>query len=203
LPRDDANASALARRASASAARSIYGGYVELPAGRPGDDTLAALPLCDPSHWDLRVIVAVITEARKPVGSRAGMGHSRQTSPYWHAWLEVAPRLWSTIRAAILARDMALLGPAIEQSFTAMHALAFTSSPATIYFEPGSIAALHTIRRLRSEGVSVWATMDAGPHVKAICSADDAARVEKALGETPGVLRTLHARPGPGAALDP
>jgi hypothetical protein len=37
--------------------------------------------------------------------------------------------------------------------------------------------------------------------VKAICEGKDAALVEKALAETPGVLRTLHARPGPGIEL--
>lgn len=201
LPRDDAKASAMARRASASAARSIYGGYVELPAGEPGDDALAAIPRHDASHWDLRVIVAVITEGRKDVGSREGMGHSRETSPYWQAWVESAPKMCATIREAIAARDFARLGPAVEQSFTTMHALAFTSSPATIYFQPASIAALHTVRQLRERGVPVWPTMDAGPHVKAVCPADAAAKVEAALAETPGVLRTLHARPGPGVEL--
>lgn len=201
LPRDDAKASAMARQASASAARSIYGGFVELPAGVPGDSELAARPLFDASHWDLRVIVAVITEGRKNVGSREGMGHSRETSPYWSAWVESAPRMCATIREAIAARDFDRLGPAVEQSFTTMHALAFTSSPATLYFQPASIAALQTVAALRAQGVPVWPTMDAGPHVKAVCVAEDAARVERALADTPGVLRTLPARPGAGLEL--
>ena len=201
LRRDDAAASALARRASASAARSIFGGYVELAAGAPGDDALAARPLHDASHWDLRVVVAVITEGRKDVGSRAGMGHSRQTSPYWRGWLECAPQLFGTIRAAIAERDFERLGPAVEQSFTTMHALAFTSSPSTMYFQPASIAALGTLRALRKDGVGAWPTMDAGPHVKAICRAADAPAVAAALEKTPGVLRTLLAAPGPGVEV--
>lgn len=198
LARDDAKASALARQASASAARSIYGGYVELPAGVPGDAALAAHQVFAASHWDLRVIVAVVTEARKDVGSREGMGHSRETSPYWGAWLESAPRICATIREAIATRDFARMGPAIEQSFTAMHALAFTSSPSTLYFQPASIAVLHALARLRAEGLPVWPTMDAGPHVKAVCPSDDAKKVEAALSAVPGVLRTLHAMPGAG-----
>lgn len=198
LPPNHAETSVLARQASASAARSVYGGYVELPAGKAGDAGLSARPLVGPDHWDLRVIVAVVTEARKDVGSRQGMGLSRRTSPYWQAWLERAPALFETIRAAIVARDLDTLGPAIEQSFTAMHALALTSSPSTMYFQPASIAALQTLQTLRAAGVPAWPTMDAGPHVKAICLAEDAARVEQALRATPGVLRTLHGRPGPG-----
>lgn len=201
LPRDDARASATARRASASAARSIYGGFVELPAGVPGDDALAARPLWDASHWDLRVIVAVITEGRKDVGSREGMGHSRQTSPYWSAWVESAPRMCDGIREAIGARDYARLGPLVEQSFTTMHALAFTSAPSTLYFQPASIAALQTVASLRASGVPVWPTMDAGPHVKAVCPGEAAAKVESALAATAGVIRTLHARPGGGVEI--
>ena len=202
LPRDDARTSAMARRASASAARSVYGGFVALPAGHPGDDALAAHVVHPPEHWDLRVVVAVVTEARKDVGSREGMGLSRETSPYWDAWVASAPRMYDAIAAALRARDIRALGPHVEQSFTTMHALAFTSSPSTMYFQPASIAALGALRDLRARGVPVWPTMDAGPHVKAVCHGDDADQVEAALAATPGVLRTLHARPGPGLELD-
>lgn len=202
LPRDDEKASAMARQASASAARSIYGGYVELPAGKPGDAGLAAQPVFGPEHWDLRVVVAVITEGRKAVGSRDGMGLSRETSFYWDAWVESAPIMTDRIRNAIDKRDLESLVPAVEQSFTTMHALAFTSSPSTLYFQPASIAALQTVRSLRDRGILVAPTMDAGPHVKAVCHVDDSAAVEAALRDTPGVIRTLMARPGPGVEID-
>ena len=162
----------------------------------PGDDALAAIPRHDASHWDLRVVVAVITEGRKDVGSREGMGHSRETSPYWQAWVESAPRLCATIRDAIAARDFEQLGPAVEQSFTAMHALAFTSSPATLYFQPASIAALHTVKQLRDRGVPVWPTMDAGPHVKVLTTADDADAVARAMRAVPGVTDAIVSPPG-------
>src|SRR5690606_38409494 len=61
--------SRLARQSSASAARSIYGGFVELPKGKPGDAKLAAKPLHDADHWDLRIVVAVAAKGPKKVGS--------------------------------------------------------------------------------------------------------------------------------------
>ena len=57
--------------------------------------------------------------------------------------------------------------------------------------------ALATVRGLRERGVSVWATMDAGPHVKALCGIGDASRVRQALDRTRGVTRTWVAKPGP------
>jgi diphosphomevalonate decarboxylase len=192
--------SARARRASASAARSIYGGFAELPVG--GDDTLAARPIAPADHWDLRVVVAVTAEGRKAVGSRSAMTVSRESSVYWNAWVTAAPSLTHNIREALLDRDMPRLVPLVEQSFFAMHAVAMSSSPSILYWQPASVAALATVRRLREDGVLVCPTMDAGPHVKAICLASDSEHVERALRETEGVLRTVVARPGPGIEIE-
>lgn len=192
--------SARARRASASAARSIWGGYVELPVG--DDDALSARPIAGPEHWDLRVVVAVTAEGRKAIGSRRAMRESRLSSVYWDAWVACAPDLTAGIRAALVDRDAERLVPLVEQSFFAMHAVAMTASPSILYWQPASVAALATVRRLREDGVLVCPTMDAGPHVKAICLAEDAPRVQEALAATEGVLRTLMARPGPGIEIE-
>ncbi len=202
LPRDPAHESALARWASASAARSIFGGFVSLPAGVPGDDSLTAIQLHPASHWDVRLTVAVITEARKDVGSTDGMGLSKETSPYYDAWVAAAPAMAKAIEEAIAARDLTTLGPLTEHSFASMHALALSTSPPTLYFQPASLAALATIRKLRADGVPVFATMDAGPHVKALSHAEDAPRVKAALEATQGVLRILEARPGPDVEVE-
>ncbi len=193
--------SARARRASASAARSIWGGVVELPAGEPGDDALSARPLAGPDHWDLRVVVAVTAAGRKPIGSRAAMRQSRTGSPYYDAWVAQSFESARAITEALMERDFDRLAPLVERSFLAMHAVAMTNEEAVIYWQPGSVAALHRVRALRADGVPVCATMDAGPHVKAICVADAADHVQAALEETEGVLRTLVARPGPGLEL--
>jgi len=54
-----------------------------------------------------------------------------------------------------------------------------------------------SVRSTSCVSASAYATMDAGPHVKALCHADDAERVAKALADTQLVLRTLTAHPGP------
>lgn len=194
--------SAVARQASASAARSIYGGFVELPAGKPGKKSLAAKPIAPADHWDLRIVVAQAAKGPKKVGSTEGMERSRHTSPFYDAWVEKAPAITKTIRTALKKRDLDTLGAAMEQSTMAFHSCAMTASPGILYWQPATIAALHTVRALRDDrGISVWATMDAGPHVKALCHADDARKVRRALRETPGVLETLVAAPGPGVSV--
>ena len=200
-PRD---LSRLARRSSASAARSIYGGFVELPAGRPGDDGLAARALHDETHWDVRLVVALTALGAKEVGSTDGMERTRRSSPYYEPWLEAAPPLAKRIRQALARRDLPRLGAAMEQSTLAFHACALAADPWILYLRPATVAALRTVRRLREErGIPVYATMDAGPHVKALCEAHHAERVRRALRRTEGVLRTVVAAPGPGVEVLP
>ncbi|MEZ4324532.1 MAG: diphosphomevalonate decarboxylase [Polyangiales bacterium] len=199
---DDKRVSAMARQASASAARSIYGGFVELPAGKPGQAKLAARPLHDEHHWDLRIVVAETAKGPKKVGSTVGMERSRRTSPYYEAWVAAAPKLSRKVKKGLDARDLTLLGEAMEQSTLAFHACAMASAPGILYFQPGTLAALATVRELRSRReVAVYATMDAGPHVKALCHAADAERVRRALGRTEGVIATSVNAPGPGVEV--
>ena len=189
--------SALARASSASAARSIYGGFVELPAGGRGDGDLAARQIAPPEHWNVRLVVALTERGQKKVSSTEGMERSRKTSPYYEAWLAQAPKWSRKIKRAIKERDLDTLGAAMEQSTLAFHCCAITSDPSIIYWAPATLAALGTVHRLRERGVSVWATMDAGPHVKALCEIGEAARVRQALDRTRGVTRTWVAKPGP------
>jgi diphosphomevalonate decarboxylase len=193
--------SALARSSSASAARSIFGGFVELPAGVRGQGDLYAHPIAPPGHWNVRLVIAVTESGPKKVGSTEGMERSKKTSPYYAAWVADAPKWARQIRRAIKERDLDTLGAAMERSTLAFHCCAMTSEPVILYWAPATLAALGTVHGLRERGVSAWATMDAGPHVKALCGVGDAMRVRQALDRTPGVTRTWIAKPGPAVEV--
>jgi diphosphomevalonate decarboxylase len=202
LPFDRAAISALARAASVSAARSAFGGYVELPIAGPGEGSLAARQVAPPEHWALRVIVAVTSEGKKAVGSTSGMLHTARTSPYYPSWVALSPALATQVREGLLARDLAQVGAAMEHSTFAMHASAMAAAPWLLYLRPATLAVFDRVRAMREqEAVGVWATADAGPHVKALCHAKDAERVEHALAQVPGVLRTIVAEPGEGVEI--
>jgi diphosphomevalonate decarboxylase len=204
LPFDPTEASDWARRASASSARSLLGGYVELPAGVEGrDEPLSAFQVAPPAALDLRVIVAVTTEQAKSTLSTDGMNHTARTSPYYPSWVSLSPRLLARVRSAVLAADLEALGVVAEESALAMHASALAAAPGVLYWIGATIDAMHRVRALRASGVGAWFTIDAGPHVKVLCAPGDAARVSEALLGVPGVLRVIEARPGEGARLAP
>ncbi len=198
LALDESELSALARRASASAARSVLGGYVELRQGAQ-----AAERLLPGSELPLVMLVAVTVRGKKSVGSTEGMRHTRATSPYYAAWLEQAPAIYERVRAGVLARDLEAIGTAMEESALTMHASMLAARPAIVYFAPATLAAMEAVRTLRRAGTLAYFTMDAGPHVKVLTRSESADAVERALAAVPGVSSVLRSGPGGDARLEP
>jgi diphosphomevalonate decarboxylase len=102
--------SIVARQGSGSAARSMFGGFVEMHAGTAanGLDSFAE-PLLDAAQWPLEVVIAVTATGEKEVGSSSGMTRSATSSPYYPAWVAGQPADLATARTAIDARDFAAL----------------------------------------------------------------------------------------------
>ena len=103
---------------------------------------------------------------------------------------------------AIVRRHLPDLGAIMERSALTMHASMWAAQPAIRYFKPVTLALMDEVERFRDGGAPAFYTMDAGPHVKAICTADAAVSVRAALESTDGVLDTLEARIGPGLEVD-
>jgi diphosphomevalonate decarboxylase len=200
---DAPRVSDLARRASASAARSVFGGFVELEAGPAApreSEVLPARPVAPADHLPLVVLVCVTTEASKSRSSTDGMKETLDRSPYAAAWLEAAPRVHADLRAALLARDFPRVGDLAEASALAMHASAIAAG--VVYWNGATLAVLDGVRALRREGVAAYFSIDAGPHVKVLVLRPEAARVRAALASIAGVLRVIEATPGEGARIE-
>jgi diphosphomevalonate decarboxylase len=195
--------SALARQGSGSAARSLWGGFVRLDRGeRPDGSDCVARPLFAADHWNVRLVVAQTTAAKKPIGSTAGMERSRLTSPYWSAWVDTSEADLAAAEAALAARDLATLGPVVERSCFKMHACMLASDPAILYWNGATVDVIRRAWQLRAEGLSGWVTIDAGPHVKVLCEAADAAEIAERLGAVPGVVAVTVCGPGPDAHVE-
>ena len=174
----DSELSALARVGSASAARSLWGGFTRLDAGSSSAESLY------PANWwpELRVIVLQVDSRAKGISSRLAMEITRKTSPFYAAWLSDAPKIMNHALAALAERKLQVLGPLIRESYLRMFSTMFSARPPIIYWKPESLAILKLCEELRANSVEVWETMDAGPQVKLFCRAGDVERILDVVG---------------------
>ena len=186
-----------ARRASASAARSVVGGFAALaPAGDDGE--WASSAVLAKEAWPLEVVVAVVSETAKGVPSNVGMEQSRRSSPFYRAWVESTTDDFEAARQAVVARNFDALARVAEHSCFKMHAVMLATQPALVYWKAATLACIDAVRRLQDAGTSVFCTIDAGPQVKAVCAPGQGGAVADALAQAPGVLRVI--RSGIGGA---
>jgi len=196
LGMSDRDRSNYARRASGSAARSIYGGFV----GLCGPDWIAE-PLLAANEWPLQVVIAITDQRRKSVSSSRGMKASEETSPYFEPWVTTTADDYLSALEAVRQKDFSRLIDLAESSCLKMHGVMQTSQPAMIYWRGATVSCIHAVHDLRASGVDVFFTIDAGPQVKAVCTPDAVSRVAAELAGIPGVLETHTVGLGGGAHL--
>ncbi len=194
--------SGLAREGSGSAARSIFGGYVEMEIGTESDGRDAvAKPLFPSEHWPLRLLILITSEAEKKIGSTEGMNLTARTSPYYDTWIHSSLEDLQNMRDAIAARDFQQMGEIAEFSCLKMHGLAMSANPGLIYWNEVTIELIHAVRNLRSQGIPAYFTIDAGPQVKVICQPEDVAVIREKLSQMDGVINILESGLGPKAYI--
>ena len=193
---DAATLSEWARLGSASAARSLFGGYVALipPQWR-------AEPIAEASHWPLKVVVGVTSTQKKDISSTKGMSLTKETSPFYSAWVDGAGDDFADAADAIAKKDFEQLAAVSELNCLKMHSIMLTTKPTLAYWNAATVDAMQCIRDLRDQGNGVFFTIDAGPQIKAICLPEAAAEVQRQLEQVPGVLSTTLCGLGPGAYI--
>lgn len=199
---EESELSALARRGSGSAARSMFGGFVEMMPGQKEDGTDAfARQLAKPTHWNIRCLVAETAEGEKRVGSTEGMLHTERTSPYYDSWLDQVPEDIEAGRRAIEERDFEKLGDIAVTNAMRMHASALAADPPLLYWNGTTVELIQRLLAERRSGAELFFTIDAGPHVKVFCTPDSESDVVDLLDDFDGVLDIHEAYPGGGARL--
>jgi diphosphomevalonate decarboxylase len=199
LQLNEAELSRLARLGSGSACRSVPGGFVEWTMG-DDDRSSYAHSIAPADHWDLRDVVALIDVGHKAVGSTEGHAVA-DTSPLQAARVATAADRLAQARSAVLARDFESLTEVVELDSLMMHAVMITSSPVLMYWQPATVAVMQAVRQWRRNGLAACTTIDAGPNVHVICTAEAADEVALRLRVIPGVRQIITARVGGPAHL--
>jgi diphosphomevalonate decarboxylase len=187
-----AELSAIARLGSGSAARAVFGGFTVWPAG--AESARCLLPA---DHWpDLRILIVLVHSGKKPVSSRAGMLQTAETSPIYDAWCKESTAIYERAVEALEGRDIAALGTAMRESYLFMFSTMFTTRPPVIYWLPLSLAVIRAAESMRSAGIPVWETMDAGPQVKLVTTESYVDEVKASLAESAPGATVIVTAPG-------
>lgn len=204
LELDNRALSRIARVGSGSAARSLFGGFVEWHRGEAedGSDSFATR-VAPTEHWDVHMLVVVTSDEAKSYSSTDGMNLTRDTSPYYDAWIRSSETLLTEMRQGVLERDLTRVGELMEASCLRMHAVMLSATPGLLYWNGATVELIHAVRALRSEGIEAYFTIDAGPQVKVLCRPSDAKTLARRLGTLNGIKEILEAGVGPDAYLEP
>ncbi len=186
--------SALARRGSGSASRSVPAGFVEWLCGDRDEDSYA-ISIAPPDHWNLVDCIAVVQAAHKTTGSTEGHALA-STSPLQAARVADSPRRLDLCRRAILQRDFDTFAEIVELDSNLMHAVMMTSSPPLFYWTTASLDLMKQIPLWRKDGLPVCYTLDAGPNVHILCLEPVLEEVKKRAVRITGVENLLTARAG-------
>ena len=197
-----AELSALARRGSGSAARSLIDGFAEMRAGEREDGSDAyAVAIGGPELLPMDILAVVTTRAPKGVSSTEGMVRTAETSPYYAAWVRQTTQDLGAMREALEASDFDRVGRLAEENALRMHAVMLGASPSLLYWNGVTVDVVRAVWAAREEGARAWVTIDAGPQVKVLCAPGEGAALEARLRAVAGVQAILPSRPGPGASV--
>ncbi|MDX2160591.1 MAG: diphosphomevalonate decarboxylase [bacterium] len=189
--------STLARVGSGSASRSVPSGFVRWHQGS-SHETSFAESVAPPGHWNLIDVIAVVSQAHKAVGSKAGH-RSADSSDLQAARVAGAAARLDVCQQALLDRDFAAFAEVVEHDSNLMHAVMMTSRPPLFYWQPATLTVMEQVRGWRAEGLRVCYTLDAGPNVHCICVGDDADEVSRRLAVLSGIVDIRRAGAGEGA----
>ena len=141
--------SVLARRGSGSASRSIFDGWVEWKMGHREDGLDShGVQVAPANHWDVRMVMAVVSDKQKPISSRAGMMDTQRTSPMYAAWCDTAQNDLDIAKALYVAKDIDTLGRQMEHSTLKMFSTMFTTLPSIRYWKPQTLALVEAVESL-------------------------------------------------------
>lgn len=202
LSHDSRKLSRIARQGSGSAARSIYGGFVEMKCGSgETDEDDYAVPLYDENYWDLRVLIAITDNKPKNIGSTEGMNQTKQSSPFYESWVETSEVDLNEMRDALSGRNFTRMGKLAEQSALKMHGLMLSSRPPLLYWNPATVEVIHKVWEMRNQGTEAYVTIDAGPQVKILCQSDTSTAIKKELGSVSGIQQIIETGLGSGVKI--
>ncbi|XP_059470339.1 diphosphomevalonate decarboxylase [Neocloeon triangulifer] len=165
----EGDVSSVARRGSGSACRSVFGGFVRWHQGEllSGEDSLAT-QIVPANHWpQMRILILVVSDARKTTSSTSGMQRSVETSELLtHRIKNCVPKRVEAMKKAIEERDFETFAEITMKDSNQFHAVCLDTYPPAVYLNDVSHAIIRLVHQYNAAcgQIKVAYTFDAGPN---------------------------------------
>lgn len=191
--------SILARQGSGSACRSIPDGFVEWLDGVTSE-TSYGVSLHPSNWWDIADVVAVVNEGKKSVSTTKGMEFVT-TSPFFPVRLARIKEKLMKVKELLAQKRFVPFGELIEAEALEMHAVMLTSTPSLMYWTPGTLRVMKSVKKWRDEGMPVYFTMNTGQDIHILCESKTVDELKSKLADADGVRDIIVNKPARGAHL--
>jgi phosphomevalonate decarboxylase len=190
--------SAIARRGSASAARSVTGGFSLLRAGLNDTDCRSErLPVPEAFTDQIRVVAATVPAYKETEEAHA----EAENSHMFEARLAHVHEQLGEMRDALRAGAFDRAFETAEMDSLSLAATTMTGPAGWVYWQPRTLAVFEAVRDLRAEDVPAYFSVDTGASVYVNTTASHVDRVETAVADC-GVDTRVWEVGGPARVLD-
>jgi phosphomevalonate decarboxylase len=168
--------SRFARRGAGSASRAVTGGFSRWFAGS-GDEDSYSRQLAGPERLDMGIVCALIP-ARK---STETAHREVVSSPFFKARLEYVVEALDRMERAIYARDIDRIGSLAETDTLLLHSITMTGIDELVLWRPQTVQVIMEVKRMRSEGIRCYFSIDTGATVYVNSRLDDRPDVKRRI----------------------
>jgi diphosphomevalonate decarboxylase len=185
--------SILARQGSGSACRSIPDGFVEWEGER-------AKSIYPPDYWKIIDVVALVSSQKKEISSTDGQKYA-QTSPFFQTRLSNIEDKIDRFKKALETKNFSEFGQILEGEALELHAIMLTSTPSLIYWQPETVMLMKLVKKLRSEGLEVYFTVNTGQDIHLIIEEKNKEQLIQRLKDIKEIKKFIVNRPAIGVRL--
>ncbi|MCJ7562344.1 MAG: diphosphomevalonate decarboxylase [Thermoplasmata archaeon] len=167
--------SIIARRGAGSASRSVTGGFSRWKAGHEDEESYSYQIASE--DFEMGILVALIPAFKYTENAhRSVLG-----SPFFNSRLAYVHGALSEMENAITKRDIDRVGMLAERDSLILHGITMPGIDETILWRPETVKVILEVRKMRSEGVPAYFSIDTGATVYVNTHPERIAEVETRL----------------------
>jgi phosphomevalonate decarboxylase len=151
--------SVIARRGAGSATRSVTGAFSRWKAGHEDEESYSYQ--IEPESFQMGIVVALIPAFKYTESAhKAVLG-----SPFFHSRLAYIHGALAEMESAIKKHDIERIGILAERDSLILHGITMTGLDEMILWRPETVKVILEVRKMRSEGLPAYFSIDTGATV--------------------------------------